>query len=96
MHSHFVLFLRLIQESDPLEVLRWLQHHPGRCAFSIDDVLKSVVVMEIQDKHLLRGSASNSAVYHWEDSVSMVNILVWMPPEDKTNSKCTEAKGCRG
>ncbi|KAM9639984.1 LOW QUALITY PROTEIN: A-kinase anchor protein 3 [Morphnus guianensis] len=63
---------RLIQESDPLKMLSWFQKHPESCAFSIDDALKSIRVMEIQDNHLLRGRASNSAVYHQEDSVSML------------------------
>lgn len=43
MHFHFELFLRLIQESDPLKVLSWFQKHSERCAFSIEDALKSMM-----------------------------------------------------
>lgn len=89
MHFHFVLFLKLIEESDPLKMLSWFQKHPESCAFSIDDALKSIRVMEIQDNYLLRGRASNSAVYHQEDSVSMVNILVWIPPDFHLKMKTT-------
>ncbi|KAM6093509.1 LOW QUALITY PROTEIN: A-kinase anchor protein 3 [Chlamydotis macqueenii] len=64
---------RLIQESDPLKILSWFQKNPERCALSIEDVLKSIRVMEVQDNDLLRGRASNRAVYHQENSaVSML------------------------
>lgn len=45
--------------------------------------------MGIQDNHLLRDRVSNSAVYHQEESVSMVNILVWMPPDFHLKMKTT-------
>lgn len=32
----FYFFLRLIQESDPLQFLSCFQKHPGRCSFSIE------------------------------------------------------------
>lgn len=88
MHFHFVLFLRLIQESDPLKILGWLQKHPERCAFGIDDTLKSIKVIEIQDNRLLRGRYA-SAVYHQKDSVSIVNVFVWMPPDFHLKMKTT-------
>lgn len=45
--------------------------------------------MEIQDNHLLRDRVSNSAPDHQGDSVSVVNILVWMPLDFHWNTETT-------
>jgi len=71
--SIFFLLLRLIRSKSGTGF-----KDPERCALSIEDALKSIMVMEIEDNDLLRGRASNSAVYHQKDSVSMANILLWM------------------
>lgn len=84
MHFHFIFFLRLIQESDPLQFLSCFQKHPGRCSFSIE-------------KHMGDGNSGQPSAEgqfpttadHQEHSVFVVNILVRMPPDFHWNTETT-------
>lgn len=73
-------------------------------------MVKVTKIFKIQDNYLLEGRASNTAVYHLEDSISMVKILIWTSDstpfirfnttrfslEDESHPKSKEVKSHRG
>lgn len=93
--SPFYFFLRLIQESHPLQFSSCFQKHPGRCSFSTEKQMGD----GNSGQPLLRGRVSNNAADHQEDSVSVANTLsvdaTRFSLEHRNHCKSKGAKGHR-